>query len=516
MDQVTTCNPMERPGKLGPGPSVVRAWLSSPRFWIGIVLCAHVLWAIWVSVSLAPWQDEISTMVTTSSGLMRAFRRGIEFEQQAPGYFVLIAALRKVFSSLLAVRLFSTACAAGTIVVSLPLIRSLAPWVPSVWVAAIMASNPYVLLSATEARLYAFAYLLSALLLLSFARAYWLSDGRARWRVLCSVCAALAIVTQFYLGFLFPVLWVALLLTRRWRGALRMALDMLPAVALMPLILGWLSRISTEVFLAGSPSWWDLALQILRDSESIALRLLDAGGARQGPLYIARQILRVVLWAACLAPLFFRKRQIPIRDLSLLPVLAMGIMVLGSMVTARMGATWDPVHATSVIVPMSLAPLVLAYGGHRLLGLAVAVLVCLSGSAECIRRDVIRHAKPCDPVGVAKAMEQHATDQDLILILPADASWALEPLYRGKAPLVPVPGPVSFEKYINFMPRSPKDIEGALERARPSADRFWLDDCNELSEEPVRDFLRQGRWLEDRRIKLRSGVELLHYVRSKE
>src|SRR5664279_2949679 len=143
---------------------------------IAAVVCAHVLVALYLSFSLPPWQDEISTLVTTGSGIGRAFHRGVEFEQQAPGYFVLMAAWRKVFSSLAGVRLFSTACSAATIIVSVLLVRALAPWVSQGWAAAVMATNPLLLFSAAEARLYAFAYLLGAILCLVFARAYWRSD----------------------------------------------------------------------------------------------------------------------------------------------------------------------------------------------------------------------------------------------------------------------------------------------------------------------------------------------------
>jgi hypothetical protein len=479
--------------------------------WIAIIVCVHVLFAWYLSVSLSPWQDEISTLVTTGSGLGRAFGRGIQFEQQAPGYFVLMAGFRKVFPSLAAVRLFSAACSAGTIIGAVYLVRTLAPWVSTIWTAAVVATNPILLLSAAEARVYAFAYLLSVVILLSFAHAYWHAGGSVKWRVIFAGSAALSLITQYYLGFLLPVLGIALLVTRRWRALGRMMLDLVPSIALMPIVLRWMSSMPNTVYtMSGTfpPPWRPFAVEL----ETMALQLVDTNGVTHGPLYIVRQLHRGALWILGLASLFLRRRDIGLRKTILVPGIAGGAMVLGDIIATSVGAYWDSTHATCAVVPLALAPLALAYGVHRQLGMVAATLVCLSGGAACIRHGIFEHAKPCDPDGVAKALEQHATERDVVLIVPADAAWAVSPLYRGRANLVPVPGPVSFDEYVRVVPRNPQDIRDALERARPAANQFWLHNCNDLVPEVVGDFLRFGGWLENERITLPSRVELVHYV----
>jgi len=186
----------------------------------GILLPILIFLNFSITLSLAAnlniWTDEAYSLNTTGKDIGYALHQALYFELQPPLYFILLNLWRSLNSSFLFARLFSILCITLAIYVVAGVSRRFLKEIPPCLVAASVAFNPFVIWAAVEIRLYAFAILLSALLLLSFFDGYLteVSQAKARWCYL--VFSALAIYTQYYLGFLLVANAVALLVVKRW------------------------------------------------------------------------------------------------------------------------------------------------------------------------------------------------------------------------------------------------------------------------------------------------------------
>ncbi|MGA8098444.1 MAG: glycosyltransferase family 39 protein, partial [Candidatus Cybelea sp.] len=180
-----------------------------------IALCANLAVTLPLAYILNLWQDEAYTLQTTGHGLAYAFHQALAFEQNAPLYFVFLAALRHLGTSIFFLRLPSVLCIAVAVALVPELARRYIPAIDAGLVTLVAAWNPFVIWAAVEMRVYALIIVLSALLLLTFFDAFLVRTPSKASAFAYAVCCILALYTQYYLGFLIAAQALTLVLVHR-------------------------------------------------------------------------------------------------------------------------------------------------------------------------------------------------------------------------------------------------------------------------------------------------------------
>lgn len=150
-----------------------RSPLSSPsnRIVLGII-SLHLLLTTFLASHLNLWIDEAYSFATTDHDLPTTVQWALGFEEQAPFYFVLLWIARHIHDSVLVARLPSILATATTLWLSSRISQQLFPTVHRAWIVLALAFNPFIIAIALEARCYAWAVMLSTLLLWLFLQAY--------------------------------------------------------------------------------------------------------------------------------------------------------------------------------------------------------------------------------------------------------------------------------------------------------------------------------------------------------
>lgn len=192
--------------------------LVSERAIVNLLTLLHLCITLPLAYTLNIWTDEAYTLDTTARDVAYALRQALDFELQAPLYFVLLNLWRTASESVFFARLFSVVCIALMLRLVVPLSRKFLPDINSCWTLGVFALHPFVVWAAIEIRLYALALLLAATLLLLFHEGYLTEKSSRRARVLYALVALIALYTHYYLGFLLVANACALVLLGRWRA----------------------------------------------------------------------------------------------------------------------------------------------------------------------------------------------------------------------------------------------------------------------------------------------------------
>ncbi len=192
-----------------------------------IVVGLHVALTTFLAWRLNIWVDEAYSLHTSGAGPVFAFQQALRFELQPPLYFVGLAMWRAVSAAVFWARVPSVLCTAAAIPLTVVVGRRLIPSVPPAAIALAIAFNPVVLEVAVDIRLYAFAFLLSVLLLLLFWDGYVGPDDGRWYRAAYVAVSVGALYTQYYLGFLLLANGLVLIALRRRRDVWRYLVGML-------------------------------------------------------------------------------------------------------------------------------------------------------------------------------------------------------------------------------------------------------------------------------------------------
>lgn len=233
-----------------------------PNNIIHLLVGLYLAIAIPLAAILNIWIDEAYSLNTTGKNIQYAIRQAIDFEIQPPLYFVLLNIWRIFSGSIFWARLFSVIAIALTIYLVSLLAKRYIPSVNPIWIVAIFAFNPFVIKVALEIRVYAFAMLLSALLLWLFFDGYLAQKPQAKARVLYPILAIAALYTQYYLACLLIANGIVLLILKRWQALKYYVLGMsLVALCFSPMLFSLLHQVSTHTSpLAGN--FWQNFIEI--------------------------------------------------------------------------------------------------------------------------------------------------------------------------------------------------------------------------------------------------------------
>lgn len=446
---------------------------SGERFALAAVILLHLALVIPLAATLNLWIDEAYTLRSTDGGLVHAVRRALGFELQPPLYFVLLTLWRTLDDSAFFARLFSILCTAATVVLAGSLARRYLRGVPPALVAAAVAFNPLTVYAAVEARFYAPALLLSALLLLFFHDGYVAavpSPAARRWH---TALAIVALYTHYFLGFLLAGGGVALLLLRRG-GAFRKYLVGMAATAVLfaPLAVITVRQVASveatgarpQTIAAGSTLVWYEAWR----------QLLPVRG--DSPLANARAwASRLALPLALLAALARRRR--PTVALLVPITLAAVVAIFFAGIAVRLGPdAIRPEHTTVLYLPVLLAGLALLQYAGGVRAAALGGVASLLFAAPYLVESYAPLANLGDWIRVSHYVERHETASQPILVFKAEFALSFGYHYSGRNRLVPLPAPPGEERYdpTTQVLWDEDEILQALSGQLGADRRFWL------------------------------------------
>lgn len=455
------------------GVSLLKEFSFNERFALAAVVLLHLAVVVPLAATLNIWIDEAYTLQSTSNGLAYAVQRALNFELQPPLYYLVLTFWRKLDDSLFFARLFSICCTTSTIVVVGGLAKRFLPGVPAVLVAAVVAFNPFTVYVAIEARPYALALVLSALLILLFHDGYIAVHPSAAARRRYTVMAAVALYTHYFLGFILTAGGAILVLIRQ-SAALRkylvgMAITTILFIPIMIMVPHQMVSIhSTGVrsltFIAGVKLVWNAAWDyMLPVSEDSPLAVL------------CRWVSRLALPLGLLTVLIRRRR--PTAELWALFILTAVISLSFVVVAIRLGTEFMLLrHTTVLFLPILLVAMAaLQYaGGVR--AMMIGALASLLFAGPYLAETYAPLARSGDWMRVSRYIEQYEETSEPILVFKAEFTLALRYHYIGHNRLIPLPRPPNEEHFDQIIQviNSESQILEALSGRIGVARRFWL------------------------------------------
>ena len=301
--------------------------------------------------------------------------------------------------------------------------------------------------AALEIRVYAFAALLSALLLLTLYDGYVRIPGSRAARVWHVVLAVLAVYTQYFLGFLLLGIAAAFALTRRWQPLRAYVASMVPvAVLCLPLVYVLHAQIHAatnyyystnslpSVFLQFYMAWFGYVLPL--SSAQPVIRLFHGGiglfvvsglvpppPSTTGRKSHAVAAARAILW-------------------TITGVMALALVAAFYLTKEPFGAR----YAFIVFVPLMLSVLAefAALGRSRRWAAAVWAVLFLPSTIGMLVTTYGQLAKGGDWQRVATFIQANEGADQPILAFQTENALSLQDYYHGRNAIVAVPRPISF------------------------------------------------------------------------
>jgi hypothetical protein len=448
-----------------------RSAASSPLAWV--IVLVHLAISAPLAVILGIILDEGYTLQTTGAGVRYAWTQAIRFELQPPLFFTILSVWRSLDHSILFARCFSLLCAALTVSLAFGLARRCLPGVPRWAVAAICAAHPFMIWSAENIRVYAFAVLLSALLLRLFYDGYLVDDGPkwSRWVYLLVALAAL--YTQYYLGFVLLANGVALVVERRWRP-LRAYVFGMAGVGL--LFLPMLPVVYRQFFThTKDVAEHDAATTSVNDFLWIIKGHLLPAESYKSESYrrwlqiIGLPVLAVVLILNRRRPGIWRFRPIWVIALTLLPVFLL--------LRYRIGYDFfSAKHTAALFFPIVMSFVALVWIAFRRWGVWLWVAVVLTFCVGSLYADYRPLAKPGDWKRTSAYLMANEKPDQPVLMFSATSAVPFGYYYHGPNRLVPLPRAEAFDTFDieRYVLHSEDEIRTGLNNVPGAHERVWL------------------------------------------
>ena len=143
------------------------------RYSLLINVIIFILFTSWLSLKLNIWQDEAYSLYTSSGDFVRAFKKAIFFEAQAPLYFLILTAWRNINDSIFFARIFSIICGALSLVVYYIFLKKNKFKTSINLLLLLIITSPVLINYSVEIRKYSLLLLLSMLLIYSYWFGYF-------------------------------------------------------------------------------------------------------------------------------------------------------------------------------------------------------------------------------------------------------------------------------------------------------------------------------------------------------
>ncbi len=451
--------------------------MSGESLAVGVVAAGHFVLCCFLSYAVSLGVDEAYTLASTAHGPVHAFRQALHFALQPPVYFVLASLWRVGGDSVFVLRLFSALCTTATILLLPAIARGYLSEVNWRWLTVAVAVNPLTVYAGIEARCYGLVLLLSAVLLLSFQRAYVSLESarRRRWSfaALHLLCALAGLLTFYPLGFLLAAQGGTLVALRRWRDSVRYAMSMAVAgLCALPLLLSVPDQLGshTAQTTIASPPFADAARLVAWIARDLVLPLgWEIGEALAPALWLT--FLTAVVVA------LIRRREYLWAPGSLLVGMLTVVTFTLLVFLARLTGTelFGPRYAVPLLLPLLLFCSHLANVSFGRRGPIVLCCLAIAFSGPSLQARYELLAKGGDwRRAAAFVMHHEARGEDVVVFRPP-AALGFGYYYRGDNSIVPLPCEERCEAYdvSRFVLHSTADVATHLSTLSRH-DAFWL------------------------------------------
>ena len=443
------------------------------RLLVHVLIALHLALTLFLAYKLNIWVDEAFSLRTTERGFGYALHQALNFELQAPLYFVLLGLWRKINGSIFFARLFSIACVVLSIRVTASLAGRFFKTLHPAWIVAAVAFNPLTIAIAVDVRLYALVLLLSSLLLLTFYDGF-LTETRSRRAQVCYLLLAVAaLYTQYYLGFLLAANACALVTLKRWRALFEYLVGMvLVGLCFLPMLPFIRYQMSAHTAPIHNRETWFEGLKFV--TWRMKDYLLPPGA--DASLWV-RSLLLKILYAIAIFLIYKKRRSLAPETLALWTITI--VVALFFLLTARLSGEMllQIRHTTALFLPVNLAAfgIVLLAENKKRAALIWTLLVLLF-SLSALYLHYRPMAKSGDWQRVAAYLMSAEKPEQAILIFHAGAALPLDSYYGGRNELVPLPRENTFERFDfhDYVLRDEHEIEDALERTPGTHEEVWL------------------------------------------
>jgi hypothetical protein len=447
--------------------------VSRPRIVTREVVAVAVLQALaltTLAAILPTWQDEEFTLATTAHGVAYAIHRALTYELQAPLYFALLAALRSLNGSVFYAREWSVAAQVATTFACAWIARRIWPQ-RNPWIfCALVAFNWFAFFAGLEIRTYALA-LLEEAVLVGFAIDGFLLGNDVRARVGFILCAIVGLYTQYFIGFDFAALFVAVLILRRFTalaayvGAIAIAM-----LAFTPLAFFVRDQASDTLSSEGGAPL-GFGGMFVHPSNLVLVHIFSDG--RVG--HIAWVGLLLVLIGAAIAG----QPRLDARKWAFVSLFLVIDLIYACLVDVAKLHLEFPRHFLALFLAEAILAytLVAGFASRFALGsgLAVAIVFALT-NAISIAQTYGSGAKEGDSARVGALLTRDARPGDTIAVYPGDAVPSVARYYRGSLPIESYPKAQDPNVYQidAALVRSEGDAVAAFDRL-PRGKRLWFD-----------------------------------------
>lgn len=465
-----------------PSQGVTRMHKGLANWAVVAFILLHVAIVLPLAMFMPVWTDEVYTWNTASHGIVGAMRLGIAFERQAPLYFGIASIFRALVRQPEHLRLLSILCTTSMLVFVAAASRRIIPNRSPAWVIGLLGLHPLIIFAAVEARVYALASLMSALLIYLYLRVF---SERPRWTgVVCfSAAAALSIYTQYYLVFILFALGCWTLLKRIRSVIQGYVLSMglcfilaLPIAFWLPSQLDAKDGIAPDYFTTSQTVSYFVALAT-RLSLPITRYFVDEARSHWPTLPLAACLQAVVvallLTGAWLAR---RKAKSHFGETTQWWFVFLTMALLLSLVgkVAGQHLVSMPRYWIVLVVPaaLALATLLNQFGTR---GMAVMAVLILS-HAFLAWQDNHALAKKGDAKRVAAYIQANEQKNQPIFVFPSRNAGSLQVYYRGSNRIAGLPTDESMEHWDigEYRVQSEAAIGSRIEQVSADHTMLWL------------------------------------------
>ncbi len=442
-----------------------------------ILIFLHLSITLFLAANLNIWTDEAYSLQTSGKDVGYAIHQALYFELHPPLYFILLNLWRSFNSSLFFARLFSVLCTALAIYVVAGISQRFLKEIHPCWVAASVAFNPFVIWVAVEIRLYAFAILLSALLLLLFFDGYLteVPQTKARWfYVLFSV---LALYTQYYFGFLLVANALTLLVLRRWCALLGYFFGMIiVALCFTPIILiihyiHYQSAVHIQTTTSVSSFFEGFAF-MFQKAANYTLPVIESASLTSS----LRKILIPFFFILVAVSIKKIYRFIAIRHTAILTTNLILFIVFFAFFNLFGPQFLEPQHTIIFFIPTILFVFAVVKGIPRKNALLIWTVVTMFFYSTSLYTTYKPMAKIGDWDRVASYIMAAEKPSQAILAFDQESAMNLAYYYSGSNAIVPIPKELDFQTYDvhDFVLKDEKQIFTALSRVSGDHQFIWL------------------------------------------
>jgi uncharacterized membrane protein len=176
------------------------------------------------------WEDEAYSLHTSLNKLVDVIRLSYHFEDQPPGYFILLSLWRLISPSIFFARLFSVLCIAAAAYVFYLLERTITNLENARWIVVIFLLNPFTVWAALEIRTYALLIFLTILAIYVYLKYY--STHQKKYLYSFLLICLIGLYTQYFFAILVAAIAFTTWIFKGWKEFFKLSLYLLIVVIL--------------------------------------------------------------------------------------------------------------------------------------------------------------------------------------------------------------------------------------------------------------------------------------------